>query len=108
MTNNIKLKTIVIILASPLNEDILKRIGFHSFKNKMNLIIFDCLPWIRKKVIPNNFQYLSLDVITIKDYIDFKKNLTKLKCDFLIDFIGFHKQTKYIQKCCKTNKILYI
>lgn len=108
MTNNIKLKTIVIILASPLNEDILKRIGFHSFKNKMNIIIFDCLPWIRKKVIPNNFQYLSLDVITIKDYIDFKKNLTKLKCDFLIDFIGFHKQTKYIQKCCKTNKILYI
>ena len=108
MRINTELKTIVIIVASPLNEDIIKRIGFHSFKKKMNLIIFDCLPWIRKKVIPNNLQYLSLDIITIKDYIDFKKNLITLKCDFLIDFIGFNKHTRYIQKCCKSNKILFI
>jgi hypothetical protein len=105
---NTELKTIVIIVASPLNEDIIKRIGFHSFKKKMNLIIFDCLPWIRKKVIPNNLQYLNFDIITIKDYIDFKKNIITLKCDFLIDFIGYNKHTRDIQICCKSNKILFI
>ena len=81
MRINTELKTIVIIISSPINEDIIKRIGFHSFKKKMNIIIFDCLPWIRKKVIPNNLQYLNFDIITIKDYIDFnqlKQNISQL------------------------------
>ena len=108
MRINTKLNKIVIIVASPLNEDIIKRIGFHSFEKQMNVIIFDCLQWVRKKIISNDFQYTNLNVIEIKNHIDFKKNLTKFKCHFLIDFIGFDKQTRYIQKCCKSNKILYI
>jgi hypothetical protein len=105
---NTSLKTIIIIVASPLNEDIIKRIGLHAFEKKMNVVIFDCLPWVRKKVISNNYQNLSLNIIVINDYIEFKKNITSLNCHFLIDFIGFDKHTRDIQTCCKSNKILYI
>ena len=107
MKINTNLKTIIIIVASPLNEDIIKRIGFHSFEKKMNVVLFDCLPWIRKKVISNNYQNLSLNIIVINDYIQFKKNITSLNCHFLIDFIGFDKHTRNIQTCCKSNKILH-
>lgn len=108
MKINTNLKTIIIIVASPLNDDIINRIGFHSFEKKMNVVIFDCLPWIRKKVISNNYQNSSLNIIVINDLIEFKKNITSLNCHFLIDFIGFDKHTRFIQTCCKSNKILYI
>jgi hypothetical protein len=108
MKNINKVQNFALILASPINEDILKRIGAFDFDANFNLTILDCVDWIRENKNFDSQISSRLNIIRISTKNDFKNVFSKFHFDILFDFIGYCSFTRYIQDICSEYNILYI
>jgi|694.fasta_scaffold37743_6 hypothetical protein len=103
-------KTIIIITASPLTDNIYYRIGVTYFEKSMNVYIFDCIEWVRNTdFLPNTINYTNKNnLYKISNKNDFELNFKILKPSHLLDFIGFNSNTYFIQNICKINNVSFI
>jgi hypothetical protein len=102
------IKTIAILVASPLTEDIYLRIGVHFFEKKMNTIVLDCMEWLRDVGNSSASNYEFPNTVDIVNELSLEHFLSNNRIDFLIDFSGTHSSIKFIRDSCKRNNTLYI
>jgi len=104
-----KKHVIAIIVASPLTQNIFERIGADIMNATFDVVVIDCMDWVRKyKKRPIYKPIQEKNIFLVDSKSEFKNILSKAKVDYVLDFIGRGNHTRLIQDICKDLKIIYI
>jgi len=109
MTKDSRQRVMAIIVASPLTQNIYERIGAEVIAATFNVVVIDCLKWIRNYSSEPEYVCVNAkNIYAINNKEDFDNVLTSLKPSFVLDFIGRCEYTRQIQDICKGINALYI
>lgn len=109
MTAPSKRKVLAITVASPLTQNIYDRIGAAVISEHFDVVVLDCLDWVRDYVERPVYQEVAARNIHKVDSLEsFKKIFKETSPAFLLDFLGRGKYTPQIQHTCREAGALYI
>lgn len=101
--------SLVIIVGSPLTENIYERIGANELSLSFDVQVFDCIEWTRKMSYEIDYRkHYAENIISIQTPDGFEKEMSNRRPDFLLDYVGYCGATSFIQKVCKSQETLYI
>ena len=102
-------RRLIILVASPLTNDIVRRVFANELAIHFHVIIGDCLQWVRKTDVRVSFTPGKFDeVVSVTSEDEFDGLLELEKPAFVLDFIGKGKYTRAIQDICHRVGALYI
>ncbi|MEQ8352764.1 MAG: hypothetical protein RH862_14845 [Leptospiraceae bacterium] len=108
MQDSKKIK-VFIIVASPLTQNILERIGYKEFGEVFDVWVVDCLYWLRNEAKAIHYQPGIADrVCPISSQAEFEELCESHQPNYLIDFTGGGSYTRIIQNIAASKKISYI
>jgi hypothetical protein len=102
-------KTMMILVASPLTENIYLRIGAEELSRHFEIVVADCLAWL----IPSDrhpvfSEKKSATIRKVDSQKTFAALMQGVAPDFVLDFVGRGPYTKMFQAECRTVKARYI
>ncbi|MDA9030976.1 hypothetical protein N9I31_03970 [Candidatus Pseudothioglobus singularis] len=104
-----KKRVMAIIVASPLTQNIFERIGADIMNATFDVVVIDCMDWIRKyKKRPLFKPIQEKNIFLAESKSEFNDILSRVKVDYVLDFIGRGNHTRLIQDICKDLNIIYI
>jgi len=102
-------KTMMILVASPLTENIYRRIGVEELASCFEIVVADCLTWV---ISSNRHPTFSAKQSATIRKVDSKKAFAALMQtvapDFVLDFVGRGQYTRMFQAECRKVKAWYI
>jgi len=102
-------KVLVIIVGSPLTENIYERIGVDIFSKSFDIKVVDCLGWLRHyEEKPEYTAIKAENICEVNSENSFVETMNNLAPSFVLDFLGRGPYTRQIQKICKGLGALYI
>lgn len=100
---------LAILVASPLTENIYRRIGAEELSAHFNIVVIDCLEWVRSSSeYPKFVKKISPDIIDVRSEKDLYEKLNQQRPAVVLDFIGRGLYTRSIQQACKAVGALYV
>ena len=102
-------KTMMILVGSPLTENIYRRIGAEELAPYFEIVVADCLPWlIPSDRHPAFSEKRSATIRKVDSQKVFEALMQSIAPDFVLDFVGRGPYTRMFQaECCKV-KAQYI
>jgi hypothetical protein len=102
-------KTMMILVGSPLTENIYRRIGAEELAPYFEIVVADCLPWlIPSDRHPAFSEKRSATIRKVDSQKVFEALMQSIAPDFVLDFAGRGPYTRLFQaECCKV-KAQYI
>lgn len=99
----------VIVVASPLTEDIYRRIGVDELSRYFEIIVADCLSWLVSSDRHPDFSEKHSDKIRkVNSRQEFEGLMQRASPHFVLDFAGRGSYTKTLQTECRKVKAQYI
>ena len=112
MQTELKKPNIVILLNSPLTENVCSRIGIEELKFFFDITLVDCLKYLNPEFNNNSiyefYKPNNIDVIAIESLKELKNILQNKQPLFLLDCIGRSIYTTMLQSACNRHKITYV
>lgn len=102
-------KTMMILVASPLTENIYRRIGVEELSLYFEIVVADCLAWlIPSDRHPTFSKKQSATIRKVDSQKSFAALMQRAAPDFVLDFVGRGPYTRMFQSQCRQVKALYI
>lgn len=102
-------KTMMILVASPLTENIYRRIGAEELASHFEVVIADCLAWlISSGRHPAFKEKESTNICKVGSLQDFVALMQSVAPDFVLDFVGRGPYTSLFQAECRKVGAKYI
>lgn len=102
-------KTMLILVASPLTEDIYRRIGVGELAPYFEIVVADCLAWLVPSERHPTFNERRDEIIRkVKSSKAFETLIQEVSPDFVLDFVGRGPFTKRLQAECRRVNAKYI
>lgn len=102
-------KTMMILVASPLTENIYRRIGAEELAEYFEVVVADCLAWlIPSDRHPAYSEKQSRTIRKVDCQQAFMALMQSVAPDFVLDFVGRGPETRMFQAECRKIKAQYI
>lgn len=102
-------KTMMILVASPLTENIYRRIGAEELAGYFEIVVADCLAWlIPSDRRPAFNEKKSTTIRKVDSLKSFAALVEGVAPDFVLDFVGRGPYTRIFQAECRKIKAQYI
>lgn len=102
-------KTMMILVASPLTENIYRRIGAEELAGYFEIVVADCLAWlIPSDRHPAFNEKKSTTIRKVCNQKTFAAVMQSVAPDFVLDFVGRGPYTRMFQAECRKVKARYI
>ena len=102
-------RTMMILVASPLTENIYRRIGAVELAMHFNIIVADCLGWlVRSDRHPQYIEMESASICKVGSQKAFSTLIRDIAPDFVLDFVGRGQYTRFFQVECNKINARYI
>ena len=106
---NSKTIKLFIVVASPLTENILDRIGYREFTEVFDVWVVDCLHWLRNDAKAVEYQPGIADrVCSVSTQAEFEKLCDIHRPSYFIDFTGSGSYTVTLKQIAARKKVSYI
>lgn len=102
-------KTMMILVASPLTENIYRRIGADELEVHFEVVVVDCLAWlVPSDRHPAFSEKKSATIRKVDNHKAFAALMEGVAPDFVLDFVGRGTHTRIFQLECRKIKARYI
>jgi hypothetical protein len=109
MVNRPRRQVLVITVASPLTQNIYDRIGAEIISKYFDVVIIDCIEWVRQyDQKPAYIEMQSENIHQVDSESAFREVFRRTLPSFVLDFVGRGKFTRKIQETCREYNALYI
>jgi hypothetical protein len=99
----------MILVASPLTENIYRRIGAEELAIYFNIVVADCLGWlVRSDRHPQYIEMKSTSICKVGSQKAFTTLIRDVVPDFVLDFVGRGQYTRLFQAQCSKFNARYI
>lgn len=100
---------LVIVVSSPLTDNIYERIGATLLAEQFEVTVLDCFDWLMTfDVRPQFIQSTAGNIRVIRDKVALRRTLAELRPVALIDFVGRGKFTRMLEDECTSCGALYV
>lgn len=102
-------QVLAITVASPLTQNIYDRIGAEALGRQYDVVVIDCLEWVREYERKPVFRGIEApNIVQVDSESAFKAVLQHKAPSFVLDFVGRGRFTRAIQDACREINALYI
>jgi hypothetical protein len=109
MVNRHRRRVLAITVASPLTQNIYDRIGAEVISGYFDVVIIDCLEWVRQyDQKPAYIEMQSENIYRVDSESAFREVFRRTLPSFILDFVGRGEFTRKIQETCREFNALYI
>lgn len=102
-------ETLAILVASPLTENIYRRIGVEEFTADFDVLVVDCLAWVRRYSERAEFaKKAASNIVEAGSEAELNAIFGQTIPSVVVDFVGRGLYTRAIQKACRLVGARYV